>query len=235
MSALAWTTSVAECSIQLHHLLSPTERNLHRSINMPGNTFIFLLLTLLPVLAHGAPTSTNTTDTGAAKNKKNNEYGTASHSLNNDNERAMSHSPSGSSSSSGSAAGSDSGGSDGVTQNSCGQWVVPGTGTFANKSVYTFEGNSLPAGLSASNYNVDDRSGGAPYNHVFTSKNVTVSGGFLNLKVPGGQKPSSKIPITSAEVVTDKKMLYGSVRTNAIFSVVPGTCHGKSSGSPYHT
>lgn len=112
------------------------------------------------------------------------------------------------------------------TQNSCGQWVVPGTGTFANKSVFTFTGSSLPAGLSASNYQVDDRSGGAPYNHVFKPANVAVSGGFLNLKVPGGQTPNANTAISSAEVVTTTNLLYGSVRTNAIFSTVPGTCHG---------
>jgi hypothetical protein len=194
---------------------------------MAGSTFVFLLLTLLPVLAHGAPTSTNATGTGTAKNKNNNEYVVASNSSKNNNVQTMSNSSSESSGSSGSG-----GGSDVVTQNSCGQWVVPGTGTFANKSVYTFEGNSLPAGLSASDYKVDDRSGGAPYNHVFTPKNVSVSGGFLNLKVPGRQKPNATTPITSAEVTTDKQMLYGSVRINAIFSDVPGTCHGNSLCSP---
>jgi hypothetical protein len=114
------------------------------------------------------------------------------------------------------------------TQNSFGQWVVPGTGTFAKKSVFTFTGTGLAADLSASSYQVNDQSGGAPYNHLFEPTNVAVSDGFLNLKVPGGQRPSSEIPISSAEVTTNVKMLYGSVRTNAIFSTVPGTCHGMS-------
>jgi hypothetical protein len=115
------------------------------------------------------------------------------------------------------------------TQNSCGQWVVDGTGTFANKKVFTFEGTSLPAGLTSSKYQVDDQSAGAPYNHCFDPSNVVVSDGFLNLKVPGGQEPTSDNAISCAEITTKFKIQYGSVRTNAIFSTVPGTCHGTSS------
>ena len=189
------------------------------SSTMAGSASKFLLLTLLPVLALGAPAGSSAP---AIVTVTNGACGAS-------NSGSTSHPPTSPTGSTGSAPTStSSSGSAQPTQNSCGQWVVPGTGTFANKSVFTFNGNSLPAGLSASDYEVDDQSGGAPYNHVFQPANVAVSGGYLNLKVPGGQTPDANTAISSAEITTNTKMLYGSVRTNAIFSTVPGTCHGTS-------
>lgn len=105
-------------------------------------------------------------------------------------------------------------------------WVVPDVGTFRNKAAYSFNGNSLPQGLIASNYDVSDTDNGAPYDHKFSPKNVRVSNGFLTLTVPGGQKSASSI--SCAEVVTaEEDILYASVRVQAQFSKVPGTCQSK--------
>lgn len=190
---------------------------------MAGKASKLLLFTLLPVLAIGAPTAAQGTVTVTVTNDA---CGTTSSS-------SISHIPTSATGSTSSTpkpstTSTSSASSAQPKQNSCGQWVIPGTGTFANKDVYTFTGTTLPAGLTASNYQVDDRIGGAPYNHVFNPANVAVSGGYLNLKVPGGQKPTSKVAISSAEITTNTNMLYGSVRINAIFSTVPGTCHGIS-------
>lgn len=109
---------------------------------------------------------------------------------------------------------------------------IEGVGRFKNKKVFTFY-NGLPEGLYASEYIVYDQYDGAPYNHAFQSKNVVSDGDFLNLIVPGETREASQIPnqaISSAEIVTtENKILYASVRTNAIFSQVPGTCHGTPS------
>lgn len=106
---------------------------------------------------------------------------------------------------------------------------IEGVGKFKNKKVFTFY-NGLPEGLYASEYIVYDQYDGAPYNHAFQSKNVVPDGDFLNLIVPGETREPSQIPnqaISSAEIATtENTILYASVRTNAIFSQVPGTCHG---------
>lgn len=201
-----------------------------RYTTMAGHASRFLLLTLLPVLALGAPGGSSSTSTSAAQGTT--VTVTVKEGCGGENSGSTSYVPTsatGSTSSSAPSSTNSAGSSAQPTQNSCGQWVVPGTGNFANKSVFNFAGSSLPAGLSASNYEVDDQNGGAPYNHVFEPANVAVSGGYLNLKVPGGQKPTENTAISSAEVVTNTNMLYGSVRTNAIFSTVPGTCQGKFS------
>ena len=83
----------------------------------------------------------------------------------------------------------------------------------------------------ASNYLVEDTLGNpqATYNHAFTPADVSVSGGFLQLKVPGGQ---TKSPLNCAEVVTTLSDIhYASVRTTAIFSSVAGTVNGKCVGT----
>jgi Glycosyl hydrolases family 16 len=117
-------------------------------------------------------------------------------------------------------------------------WEIPGTGVFRNKRTYTFTGNSLPAGLSASDYFVADTqyysTDYIPFNHRFEPGNVRIAGGMLSLIVPGGQNPVSPTqddpegtPIRSGEIVTNEcNIQYASVRTNAIFSKEPGTCHG---------
>ena len=113
-------------------------------------------------------------------------------------------------------------------------WVVSGAGRFTNRAVYTFNGDTLPAGLTKSGYTVQCREvtppSRIPHNKVFDSANVQLSGGFLNLVVPGGQQPSSdnNHAVNSAEIVTaEQNILHGSVRTTAIFSEEPGTCHGQ--------
>lgn len=106
---------------------------------------------------------------------------------------------------------------------------VEGVGRFKNKKVFTFS-NGLPDGLYPSQYIVYDQYDGAPYNHVFDSKNVLSDGDFLNLIVPGETRKPNELPnqaISSAEIcTTENNILYASVRTNAIFSQIPGTCHG---------
>lgn len=112
---------------------------------------------------------------------------------------------------------------DGCTYN------VEGAGKFKNKKVFTFFQPGLPDGLYASKYTVYDTYGNLPYNHKFETSNVYSDGDFLNLKVQGTNNPST-LPdkaISCAEIVTtENNILYASVRTNAIFSTVPGTCHG---------
>lgn len=112
---------------------------------------------------------------------------------------------------------------DGCTYN------VEGAGKFKNKKVFTFFQPGLPDGLYASKYTVYDTYGNLPYNHKFETSNVYSDGDFLNLKVQGTNNPSTlpEKAISCAEVVTtENNILYASVRTNAIFSTVPGTCHG---------
>jgi hypothetical protein len=61
--------------------------------------------------------------------------------------------------------------------------------------------------------------------HEYISDNVEVSGGFLNLKVNGGQ--STDTAICSGEVVTDFTISSASVETYAILTGVPGVVNGK--------
>ena len=113
-----------------------------------------------------------------------------------------------------------------VTLQGC-SWNVAGVGSFQNTASYTFTGNSLPDGLSASDYPVDDAAGGSgvPYSHQFDPSNVAVSDGTLTLTVPGGQNPGSGGYIKCAEVTTDiGNIKYASTRVMAWFSGVEGTC-----------
>lgn len=105
-------------------------------------------------------------------------------------------------------------------------YSVPGTGVFTQKSTWTFTGSTLPSGLQASDYTVTDTAGNpqAKYDHSFIPGNVKVSGGYLQLKVPGGQ---TKSPITCAEVTTSaSNILYASARINAILTSEPGVVDG---------
>lgn len=115
-------------------------------------------------------------------------------------------------------------------------WVVQGAGTFQNRDVYKFQGNTLPAGLSISDYISNQRDDQTPHrvpcNPRFDPANVQIVGGLLNLTVPGGQKPKqgTDYALKCAEITTAvENILYASVRTRAIFSSVPGTCHGSLS------
>ena len=109
-------------------------------------------------------------------------------------------------------------------------YEVPRVGVFTKTKEFTFTtDHELPSGLGIS-------TGGAiqttPLPHKFIKANVDVSDGFMTLTVPGGQ---SKSPILCGEVFTEQdRIFYGSVRTYAVFSKVPGTVHGKRN-HPVHS
>lgn len=112
-------------------------------------------------------------------------------------------------------------------------WSVLGSGHFKKRAVFTFAGDELPDGLQKSSYTVEcndacQDSSQTIYNELFDPENVQVSNGFLTLTVPGGQIPeNADNTISCAEVTTmEENILYASVRTVAILSDVPGTCHG---------
>ncbi|KIW14086.1 hypothetical protein PV08_06867 [Exophiala spinifera] len=112
------------------------------------------------------------------------------------------------------------------------QWLVPEAGIFDNRASFTF-GNGFPDGLQISNYSNHQRGSGpspeVPYNPKFDPANVHIMDGMLALTVPGHQRPNKHNgwALSSAEVTTVKEnILHGSVRTRAILSKVPGTCHG---------
>ena len=89
---------------------------------------------------------------------------------------------------------------------------------FANKQVWTFEGNSLPDGLYVSDYQVGDT-------HVYKPSGVRVRNGYLELTVKGGQ---SEMPYQAAEVGTGlDNIKYASVRTTAILADPAGVCNGE--------
>lgn len=99
---------------------------------------------------------------------------------------------------------------------------APGAGTFTDHATYSFDGDTLPAGLHKNT----DTVGGTPFYRTYDPSLATVSDGYLILKVPGGQTSS---PIRGAGIETDAHdILYASVRTQAIFSSVPGTVQSKS-------
>ena len=104
-------------------------------------------------------------------------------------------------------------------------WIFSGAGSFTQHQTFDFSAGSFPAsGLAISKDTIG--AGTAPYSQLYTTANVNVAGGSLQLKVPGGQKTS---PITGAQVyTTDADILYGSVRTRVQVSSVAGTCHGMS-------
>ncbi|KAK2026946.1 concanavalin A-like lectin/glucanase [Colletotrichum zoysiae] len=98
-----------------------------------------------------------------------------------------------------------------------GQYVVGGY-SYANRAIFDFAGRTtLPDGLYASTWPIGDT-------HKFDASNVVVGGGYLNLKVPGGQAAK---PYSCAEVSTTfDNIKYASVRTVAIFSEPAGVCNG---------
>jgi len=106
---------------------------------------------------------------------------------------------------------------------------VPSVGAFTKHVVYTFNGNTIPSGLNVDTDFIPDQNNYAPYNHIFLASNVAVQDNYLQIKVPGGQTPSTapRNAITSGEVSTvEPNILYASVRTRAIFGDEPGTCSG---------
>ncbi|EFQ27152.1 uncharacterized protein GLRG_02323 [Colletotrichum graminicola M1.001] len=93
--------------------------------------------------------------------------------------------------------------------------------TFSNRQTWDFstlsDGAKLPKGLWASQYPIGDT-------HEYLKQNVFIQGGYLNLRVDGGQ---TAMPYRSGEVTTKfSNIKYASVRTVAIFSETPGVCNG---------
>ena len=100
---------------------------------------------------------------------------------------------------------------------------VEGAGVFSNHVTWDFTTlNALPSDLVATTEKNKDPT--APYERVADPSLSTVSGGYLNMKVPGGQSSS---PIKTAQLQTKEEgMLFASIRTTAILSSVQGICHG---------
>lgn len=80
---------------------------------------------------------------------------------------------------------------------------------FQHHQLFEFQGNKMPQGLYANPVGA-------------TPESVEVKNGYLYLTVPGSKAGSFK----SEVVTTEKKILYGSFRTVAIFSETPGVCNG---------
>lgn len=102
-------------------------------------------------------------------------------------------------------------------------WTVDGVGSFTHTLTLDFSAlNALPSdvlNISTDTINSTDTDTGP---RQFTTSNVAVKDGALQLTVPGGQTISS--PITGAEVYTlEESILYGSVRTMMEVSSVSGT------------
>ncbi|KAK1726938.1 hypothetical protein CaCOL14_006524 [Colletotrichum acutatum] len=96
-----------------------------------------------------------------------------------------------------------------------------GNMSFSNRLYWDFSklanGAKVPDGLRVSGYPVSNT-------HVFVTQNAYINGGYLNLKVDGGQKAK---PYKSGEVVTvAQNIKYASVRTVAVFSEPAGVCNG---------
>jgi len=110
-----------------------------------------------------------------------------------------------------------------ATSNGC-TYVVPGIGAFTEAIDIDFTTvKQVPSTLTISSDTI--AAGTAPFARQFVPKNVAVSSsGYLALTVPGNQISN---PIKSGEVQTAAKdALYGSIRTVAMASNVPGTTHG---------
>lgn len=105
-----------------------------------------------------------------------------------------------------------------------GKYVVSRQAEFDNHVSWTFEGGSLPEGLTASNY-------GAGETREFIPDNAIVRGGYLELLVNGGQ---TAMPYTCGEVVTNvENIKFASVRTVAILTEPAGVCNGECLFSQY--
>ncbi|KAK2056660.1 concanavalin A-like lectin/glucanase [Colletotrichum caudatum] len=100
-------------------------------------------------------------------------------------------------------------------------YTIPDAGTFTNRQTWDFstlsDGARLPKGLRASKYPVGDT-------HEYLPRNVFIQGGYLNLRVEGGQTAQ---PYRGGEVTTTvSNIKLASVRTTAIFTETPGVCNG---------
>lgn len=94
-------------------------------------------------------------------------------------------------------------------------------------TTFTFQNGSLPPGLCATAHTVSGN-GSSLIDRKFSPENVYVSGGLLQLKVPGGQTGSGTV--SCAEVATSFETLYGSMRVWAMLSDTEGVCNGMCLG-----
>lgn len=100
-----------------------------------------------------------------------------------------------------------------------GGWVVSGI-PFYNQASYTFN-NGLPSGLRIADWPTG-------LNWKAESKNVKFKNGYLELWVPGNQRPDGEGRYSGAEVDTvAQNIAYGSFRTVAILTQTPGVCNGE--------
>lgn len=108
-----------------------------------------------------------------------------------------------------------------ATQEGC-LWTVDGSGSFTHTLTVDFSVlNALPSNTLAYSNDSIPSTTSTSYSQHYTSDNVAVKDGALQLKVPGGQTTS---PILGAEVyTTEESILYASVRTMMQISSVSGT------------
>ena len=101
-------------------------------------------------------------------------------------------------------------------------WTVDGSGSFTHSLTIDFSiSNTFPNDSLSISTDPVGSSGSSSYTQRYTTENVAVADGTLQLKVPGGQ---TGFPILGAEVYAkDKNILYGSVRTMMQISSVSGT------------
>ena len=101
---------------------------------------------------------------------------------------------------------------------------VPGVASFTHGQTFDFSKlNALPDGLAVSPDHIG-KSGDAKFTQDYTEENVKVSGGALQMTVPGGQSGPS---IQGAEIASSARVLYGSIRTTAKIGASEGVCAGE--------
>lgn len=111
--------------------------------------------------------------------------------------------------------------------------VQPMLGLYPADQITT-ETTTFENGIDSTKWVVDTRGyGGAiynPYRRQMDPQNVQVVDGFLELKVPGGQKydPESTVGLSSAQIMSTKKFSVGSLEMTVKMSSEQGTCQCKS-------
>ncbi|KAF8888347.1 concanavalin A-like lectin/glucanase domain-containing protein [Infundibulicybe gibba] len=110
----------------------------------------------------------------------------------------------------------------------CAVYVVPGQpGGFTKRTVIDFSkasGGSAAAFLAQHEMGIsNDLITHGPIPHAFTSNNVALGSGTLNLKVSAYSGSGS---VQSAEISTNERFKYGSIRTVVRSSPTPGVCEG---------
>ncbi|RPD59133.1 concanavalin A-like lectin/glucanase [Lentinus tigrinus ALCF2SS1-7] len=60
---------------------------------------------------------------------------------------------------------------------------------------------------------------------AFRKDNIDIQDGYLTMKVAGGTPPGGNVPSAGIRTM-DKNILYGTFKTTAITSPIPGVCHG---------